>query len=200
MKKRLVRKIKRIIIDNYKKRSFFGLSPNTHVITLLECVRMWVCVCGIHFQIFFPVWLNSILNIFVIINFMKVKPTLSFILLESRQRNSYLQFIVPATGSRRGRAQPMERLEGQVRPDYWQVPADGWIISPTPKKLLHSDSMAVMGLWLILIFAVQNKKRPPRNVSKEPPYMGTAGWKGQGLRVGVCSRFGWRHQRGWTRM
>lgn len=30
-----------MIIDMYKKHSFFGLSPNTNIITLLGCV----CVC-----------------------------------------------------------------------------------------------------------------------------------------------------------
>lgn len=49
MKKRFVRKIKRIIIDNYKKRFFFGFFLNIYVIIFLECVRMWVCVCGIYF-------------------------------------------------------------------------------------------------------------------------------------------------------
>ena len=108
------------------------------------CIFAGICIWGLLSDLL-PCVIN--LNISEVINFIKIKSTVLFILLESRQWHTIKNS--PSWYGLLVRPLLAYRIAWRwVQLDYWQVSAHGRTISPTPKKLLHSDSMAVTGLGL----------------------------------------------------
>ena len=108
------------------------------------CIFVGMCIRGLLSDLL-PCVIN--LNISEVIYFIKIKITVLFILLESKQWHTIQNS--PSWYGLLARPLLAYRMAWRwVQLDYWQVSANGRIISLTPKKLLHSDSLAVTGLGL----------------------------------------------------